>query len=124
MSKFDHNLFLEYMLDAIEVISCYTNGLDIKRFIDDRKTVDAVIRNLEILWGAASQVPKSFKDKSDKIDWKGMIGPSNRPSHGYFGVDENILWQIIRDDLPDFKSQSIELQSKLVPRQCSESWQV
>ena len=49
MSKFDHNLFLEDMLDAIEAISCYTNGLDIKRFIDDRKTVDAVIRNLEIL---------------------------------------------------------------------------
>ena len=62
MSKRDHNLFLEDMLDAIEAISCYTNGLDIKRFIDDRKTVDAVIRNSEILGEAASQVPESFKD--------------------------------------------------------------
>ena len=104
MSKRDHNLFLEDMLDSIEAISCYTNGLDIKRFIKDRKTVDAVIRNLEILGEAASQVPESYQDKSDKIDWRGMIGLRNRLIHGYFGVDENILWQIIYDDLQDLKS--------------------
>ena len=121
MSKRDHNLFLEDMLDAIEAISGYTNSLDIKSFIDDRKTVDAVIRNLEILGEAASQVPESFKNKSVNIDWRGMIGLRNRLIHGYFGVDENILWQIIQDDLPDLKSQLIELQSKLVPRQLNES---
>ena len=120
MPKRDYNLFLEDMLDAIEAISSYTNGLDIKRFIDDRKTVDAVIRNLEILGEAASQVPESSKDKSDKIDWRGMIGLRNRLIQGYFDVDENILWQIIRDDIPDLKSQLIELQSKLMPRQLNE----
>ena len=116
MSKRDHNLFLEDMLDAIEAISHYT-----KSFIDDRKTVDAVIRNLEILGEPANQVPESFKNKSVNIDWRGMIGLRNRLIHGYFGVDENILWQIIQDDLPDLKSQLIELQSKLVSRQLNES---
>ena len=82
MSKHDHNFFLEDMLDALYAISCYTNGLDIKRFINDRKTIDAVIRNLEILGEAASRVPESFKNKSDKINWRGMIELSNRPIHG------------------------------------------
>ncbi len=50
-----------------------------------------------------------------------MIGLRNRLIHGYFGVDENIFWQIIQYDLPDLKSQLIELQSKLVPRQLNES---
>ena len=121
MSKRDHNLFLEDMLDAIEAISRYTNSLDIKSFIDDRKTVDAVIRNLEILGEPANQVPESFKNKNVNIDWRGMIGLHNSLIHGYFGVDENILWQIIQSDLPDLKSQLIELQSKLVPRQLNES---
>ena len=79
MSKRDHNLFLEDMLDAIEAISRYTNSLDIKSFIDDRKTVDAVIRNLEILGEAASQVPESFKNKSVNIDrkrWNELIKDS------------------------------------------------
>ena len=57
MSKHDQNLFLEDMLDANEAIRCYTNGFDIKRFTHDRKTIDAVIRNLEILREAANQVP-------------------------------------------------------------------
>ncbi|MDP2209658.1 MAG: DUF86 domain-containing protein [Bacteroidota bacterium] len=69
----------------------------------DDKTIDAVIRNFEIIGEAANQVPESIQEKYPEIEWYKIIGLRNRIIHEYFGVDTEILWKIIEKDLEKLK---------------------
>jgi uncharacterized protein with HEPN domain len=75
------------------------------KFAKDTKTIDAVIRNLEVIGEAARQVPDIIKQKYSDIPWKELIGLRNRVVHEYFGVDFEIVWEIITNDLPDLKEK-------------------
>ena len=66
MSKQDHRLFLEDMLEAVERIEEYTKGYSFEDFINDKKTIDAVVRNLEILGEAARNIPDEIRKKRKK----------------------------------------------------------
>jgi len=77
--------------------------MDFDNFQSDRKTVDAVVRNLEIIGEAAKNIPDVIKDDDQDIDWKGLIGLRNRIAHEYFGIDHSIIWNIIDIELPPFK---------------------
>jgi uncharacterized protein with HEPN domain len=99
MSKRDPKLLLDDILEAIEKIKKYTNGLSFETFIDDSKTIDAVIRNFEIIGEAANRLPEEFKDIYNSIDWFRIIGFRNRIVHDYMGIDFNIVWTIIQNDI-------------------------
>ena len=96
MSKRDSKLLLADILDAVEKIKKYTSGLTYDTFIEDSKTLDAVIRNFEIIGEAANQLPEEFKDKYPSIDWFRIIGFRNRIVHDYMGVDYKIVWTIVQ----------------------------
>jgi uncharacterized protein with HEPN domain len=100
MSKRDTSVLLHDMLEASARIIEYTKGMSQSDFSHDRKTIDAVTRNFEILGEAANKVPQSFQDSHPSIDWRRIIGTRNRIIHEYFGVDEEILWFIIQNELP------------------------
>ncbi len=68
MSKRDYRLLLEDILEAINKIKTYTNGLSFEQFVDDVKTLDAVIRNFEIIGEAANNIPEAVKDKFHEIE--------------------------------------------------------
>ena len=68
-------------------------------------TIDAVVRNLEIIGEAANNIPEETTDKYPEIPWREMISMRNKVLHEYFGVDEEILWQTITNDLPPLKKQ-------------------
>jgi hypothetical protein len=99
MSKRDPKLLLDDILEAIEKIKKYTNGLSFETFIDDSKTIDAVIRNFEIIGEAANRLPEEFKDIYNSIDCFRIIGFRNRIVHDYMGIDFNIVWTIIQNDI-------------------------
>lgn len=107
MSKRDWRLYFEDILESIKKIESYTLNFSYDNFIKDSKTVDAVVRNLEIIGEAGRQVEESIKKKYDNIPWKEIVGFRNRIIHGYFGIDFAIIWQIIIHDLPGLK-QKIE----------------
>jgi uncharacterized protein with HEPN domain len=65
--------------------------------------IDAVIRNLEIIGEAARNVPEEIKNNYNEIPWKKMIGLRNMLIHEYFGVDESIVWERIKTNLPEVK---------------------
>jgi len=65
-------------------------------FIEDSKTLDAVIRNFEIIGEAANRLPEGFKDKYPTIDWLRIIGFRNRIAHDYMGIDYKIVWTIVQ----------------------------
>jgi uncharacterized protein with HEPN domain len=94
MSKRQLNLLLEDILESAEKIISYTHNLTYDEFIADNKTIDAVIRNFEIIGEAANRLPDEFKDQHNEIDWHKIRGLRNRVVHHYFGIDFSIIWSV------------------------------
>ena len=105
MSSRDQILFLEDILESIKFIDQYICDLDYADFINDRKTFDAVLRNLEVIGEAAKNISEQVKSSNDNINWKGMAGMRDKLIHGYFGVDPEIVWETIQTRLPEIKTQ-------------------
>ncbi|MBK7389941.1 MAG: DUF86 domain-containing protein [Bacteroidia bacterium] len=78
----------------------YIMGLNFNQFKNDHKTVDAVIRNFEIIGEATKNLPKEIKEKYSSIPWEEMYRLRNRISHEYFGIDHEIIWDIATRHLP------------------------
>jgi uncharacterized protein with HEPN domain len=105
MSKRDHRILVEDVLLAIEKIGRFTAGMDQQTFLTDEKTIDAVARNLEIIGEAVRQLPDDFKNANADIPWSQIGGMRNRIVHEYFGLDLEIIWQVIQHDLPDLEAR-------------------
>ena len=105
MSRRTFPLLIEDIWEAVEKIERYVSGLDHDAFVQDEKTVDSVVRNLEIIGEAANRLTQNFKTQQSEIEWPKIIGLRHRIVHDYFNVDVEIVWQIIQEDLPVFKSK-------------------
>jgi|SRR3989338_2200821 len=105
MSKREAELYIEDIEEAIRKIEEYTKDLTFDDFVKDGKTIDAVIRNLSIIGEAANNIPDEIKNQNSDIPWGEIAGMRNKVVHEYFGVDEEILWKTIKEDLPIFKKQ-------------------
>ena len=106
-------LFVEDILGAMNKIERYTDGLIYDDFIEQEIVVDAVVRNLEIIGEAAKNIPIKLQEQFLLVPWKRMIGLRNIISHGYFGIDMSIIWEIITQNLPKTKPLLLEMQKKL-----------
>lgn len=93
-------MYLDDMILSMSRISVHSEGYSFDDFRNDQKTVDAVIRNFEIIGEAAKNLPTSLKEKYPDIPWKEMYIPRNKISHEYFGVDHEIIWHIATQYLP------------------------
>ena len=109
MSKRSPELLIDDILESGRKILEYTSGFTLEQFKSDSKTVDAVIRNFEIIGEAANRLPEDFKDKHNEIDWHKVRGFRNRIVHDYFGIDYSIVWVTRETFLPHLieKLQSI-----------------
>jgi uncharacterized protein with HEPN domain len=88
------------ILDAVGKVREYTQGMDFKSFTEDRKTVDAVVRNLIIIGEAAIQIPEEVCTKHPEVPWYEMRGMRNFIVHEYFKASDKILWDTVQVDLP------------------------
>src|SRR3990172_10787272 len=91
---------LEDILEAIGKIRTYTSGMTVEIFTADNKTIDAVIRNLEVIGEAAASVPADFQVEHPEIPWEDMRAMRNVLIHEYFGVSVPIVWDTVKRDLP------------------------
>jgi uncharacterized protein with HEPN domain len=101
----DFEVYLEDILQAIGKIRNYTAGLTRDEFDQDDKTIDAVIRNLEIIGEAAKMIPEFIRATHPSIEWKKIAGLRDILAHQYFGVDLDIVWDILQNKLPDLERQ-------------------
>lgn len=99
MSKREPALLLTDICESIEKIKSYTIGLKYQEFIHDNKTVDAVIRNFEIIGEAANRLPEEVKERFPHINWYRIRGFRNRIVHDYMGVDIGIVCNVIKNDV-------------------------
>ncbi|MBU0588781.1 MAG: DUF86 domain-containing protein [Gammaproteobacteria bacterium] len=100
--------YLQHILEAIDNIRDYTVGMDLTAFMVDRKTRDAVVRNLEVIGEACNNVVKHHADfaaEHSTVPWSFAYEMRNALSHGYFTVDHTIVWQTIQQDLPGLRAQ-------------------
>lgn len=91
MSKRDTILLLDDMLQSAQKIIRYTKNLDFDSFLSDDKTMDAVVRNFEIIGEAANRIDPDFRIENPEIEWKRIHGFRNRIVHNYFGIDYEIV---------------------------------
>jgi uncharacterized protein with HEPN domain len=92
----------------VEKIEKYIAGMSFEDFTSDLKTQDAVVRNLSIIGEAVNNISDEAKARNPEIPWNEIVGMRNKVIHEYFGVDEEILWKTVREDLPSFKKQLSE----------------
>ena len=107
IKKFD--IFLTDILDAIDKIFLFAEGMDYDAFLNDEKTREAVARKIEIIGEAAKNVPDKIKIKYSDIDWKGIIGMRIKLSHEYFGISWIMVWETIQKDLKPLKDKVLEI---------------
>lgn len=108
--------YLGHMLQAIERIRRYVGDEDRAGFLQDEKTQDAVIRNIEIIGEAARNVGRAdpaFAAEHSEIPWPVIYAMRNRISHGYFAVDLDLVWQTVQMDLPSMEQQIHDLKRAL-----------
>ena len=111
MSKRYWKLRVEDIIICTERINIYVDNMNYEDFTSDQKTIDAVVRNLEIIGEASKNIPTEIIRKFDNINWEGIIGLRNRIAHVYFGLDLKIIWRITQDEVPILQKQMTEILS-------------
>jgi len=111
MSEREWRFYLDDRIGFAEKVLVYTEGLDLAAFEASGITYDATVRNLELLGEAATHIPPEIRDSSQSIQWRQVIATRNRLIHGYLGIDNDILWSIISQDVPDLLPRLRELKN-------------
>ena len=98
-------LYLEDILKSAAKVQRYTDGMSFEDFLADERTLDAVVRNLEIIGEAAKNVPEKVRLRYPEIEWRKIAGLRDILSHTYFKVSEAILWDVVQNKLPPLAEQ-------------------
>ena len=116
----DWTLYLDDILESCNKIQRYTKDMTLRQFTQDEKTYDAVVRNLEIIGEAAKQIPDDVRGQLPRIEWRKIGALRDVIAHAYFGIDNEILWDLVQHKVPELK-RSIESFSALrqLPRRTS-----
>ncbi len=104
MSEREWQFYLQDMIRFAEKILSYTSGMNQAMFVSSALTYDATLRNLELVGEAATHIPENVRKASPYISWRMIIATRNRLIHGYLGIDDDTLWSIITDEVPDLLS--------------------
>jgi uncharacterized protein with HEPN domain len=103
LKRREYRDYLHDILDAVSDIEDFVEGIGFEQFEKDRKTLNAVVRSIEIIGEASKNVPASLREKYGEFPWKKMTGMRDKVIHAYFGVDTKTLWNTVKDDLPPLK---------------------
>ncbi len=109
MSKRGDKEILMDILEAINRIKIYTNGMDYETFLLDIKTQDAVIRNIEIIGEAVKLLSPKIKEKYNNIPWKDIAGIRDKLIHFYFGINLDIVWDVAKNKVLEIEKSIKEI---------------
>lgn len=112
-SEREWSFYLSDMIDFARRVSDYTDGLDQATFIADQRTYDATLRNLELIGEAATNLPESVRAAHPEVPWRLVIATRNRLIHAYLGIDDDTIWSIIQDDVPDLLKRLEKIEDQL-----------
>jgi len=105
--------YLDDMIEFAGKVLAYTEGLDQAGFVVNELTYDATVRNLELIGEAATHIPDEVRTVHPEIPWRMIIATRNRLIHGYLGIDDDTLWSITRDEVPELLPMLKALKDKV-----------
>ncbi len=108
--------YKDYIVDiltSIQEIEEFIGGMDFGEFVKDRKTINAVIRSLEVMGEAAKKIPFQIRNKYPDIPWKYIAGMRDKLIHEYHGVDLEIVWEVIKKEIPPLKPKFEKISKEL-----------
>src|SRR5437879_2318658 len=101
--------FLKHIADECTYLLSINNNLSKDEFLDDETLKRAVVRSLEIIGEATKKIPANYKVKWSSIQWKNMAGMRDRLIHDYIGVNYSIVWDVLKNKIPELNSQIQEV---------------
>jgi len=108
----DYQLYLDDILEAINRIEKYTAGLAFEKLEKNTLVLDGVVHNLEIIGEAVKNIPSQLKEKYPQVEWKKIAGLRDILAHEYFGIDLDVVWDIVKNKLPALKAQVSQILTK------------
>jgi uncharacterized protein with HEPN domain len=102
--KRDAGDYLKDILNAAEEVESFTADLTYDEFINDKRTLNAVTRSIEIIGEASKNIPESIKTEYPTLPWKQMAGMRDKLIHAYFGIDTETLWEAAKNNIPSLKA--------------------
>ena len=105
----DWRMYLDDMIIFVEKVLAYTEGVDRLQFEESGLTYDATVRNLELIGEAATHIPAPVRDFASDVQWRAIISMRNRLIHGYLGIDNDTLWSVIQEDVPQLLDVLLKL---------------
>jgi len=106
---------LDDILSAIDEAMAFTSGMDFEGFQHDRKTVNAVVRSIEVIGLATKLIPEELRARSPEVPWKRMAGIRDVLAHDYFGIELGIVWGVVHVDLPPLRPMIEALRRRIEP---------
>ena len=100
----EYSDFINDIVDSVHAIEEFVRGMTFEDFASDRKTIYAVIRGIEVMGEAAKKIPEAVRSEHPAVPWKQMAGIRDKLIHEYFGVELEVLWKTIQEDLPSLKT--------------------
>lgn len=101
----DEKVYIQHILDSIDKIEGYTQGVGKEKFLKQSLIQDAIIRNIEIIGEAVKLISNETKVKNANIPWKDIVGMRDKLIHAYFGVDLDAVWETLKKDIPSLKKE-------------------
>lgn len=101
--------FLKHILKEVEYLHAKSSELTASEFMTDETLQRAFIRSLEIIGEATKRVPQEYRDAHPQIEWRSMAGMRDRLIHGYFGVDMQLVWEVVAFRIPELRSRLLPL---------------
>jgi len=105
--------YLDDILESVEKIRRFTQGMSYDEFIDDPKTVDAVLRNFEVIGEATKNVPDDIRKEHADVPWSEMAGMRDKLIHGYATVELQIIWETVQKEIPALRTQIESVRDEL-----------
>jgi len=109
----EYKAYLRDILEAIDKIERYTKNISFEDFSDNELIQDGVIRNLEIIGEAVKNLPDDIKKDYPEVDWRKIAGLRDILIHAYFGVDLEVIWDIVKNKVPELKEMVKKILSNL-----------
>jgi len=113
MSERKPSILIEDILKCIEHIKSYTHKLSFEKFSSDFMVLEACLYNIQVIGEAVSQLPNDVKDANPQIPWSAIKGMRNRLIHQYFGTDLQLVWNVIKEELPGFENELTKILENL-----------